>query len=93
MCGCRGEISHRCGYYSRWLQGCRQICSTHLQDVGNRSYKDILQEGASLVFRTRVIVLCTCMSATSTRQPTSQKSKAEAVAIPKIGDVTKTTMR
>ena len=39
------------------------------------------------------IVLCTCMSATSTRQPTLQKVKVEAVAIPRIGDVRRTKMR
>lgn len=29
----------------------------------------------------------------STKQPTSQKAKAETVAIPKIGDVSRTKMR
>lgn len=33
------------------------------------------------------------MLATSTKQPTSQKAKVEAVATPRIGDVKKMKMR
>ena len=39
------------------------------------------------------IVLCICMSATSTRLPTLLKAKVVAVATPKTGDVRRTKMR
>lgn len=52
-----------------------------------------LQWTSSIMAIKSFIVQCTCMSATSTRLPTSLKAKEVTVAIPRIGDVRRTKMR